>query len=204
MTKEQKRILSVTIIHQPDSDGDTSYYGEYSSQRKSKYSIDRAHTLDCAVNQEPGSDIGQDYGEPCDCDERGDQGRNEYRYFNPSFNYVDKHGDLLPDNTADEVRKYVRQDYERMEALQRGDWCFIGIKAVAEVSLTNMANDSFRPVTQIIHSPGCWGIESDQSESDFNAVEQGELADLKTQLSAIGFSKRAIAAAFRNVKHHDD
>ncbi len=53
--------------------------------------------------------------EPCDCDERGDRERNEYRYFNPSFNYVDKFGAALPENTPEEIVKYVRQDYERME-----------------------------------------------------------------------------------------
>src|SRR5208282_2725992 len=28
----------------------------------------------------------------CDCGERGDMDRNEFRFFNPSFNYVDKTG----------------------------------------------------------------------------------------------------------------
>jgi hypothetical protein len=202
MTKEQKRILSVTIIHQTDSDGYTSYYGEYSDTRSSKVSVDRQHTLTCAVNCEPGNDIGQDYGEPCDCNEGGSWNRNQYRFFNPSFNYINKSGNPTDGMTYAEARKYTHQDYERMEALQRGDWCFIGIKAVAEVHLTD--GDSFRTTTQIIRSPGCWGIESDSGQDYITEVEQEELSNLKSELSAIGFSKRAIAAAFRNVKHSDD
>jgi hypothetical protein len=38
--------------------------------------------------------------------------RREYRYFNPSDNYKGE--------PAEDIRKYVRQDYERMEAYNRG------------------------------------------------------------------------------------
>jgi len=121
--------------------------------------------------------------------------RGEYRYFNPSFNYVDEQGKALPENTPEEVRNYVRQDYERMGSLNRGDWCFIGIKAEAEV---------WNPSTQVvqrIHSGGLWGIESDSEASYFEEVEQEELSNLKDELKAYGFSTRAISKAFENVQH---
>ena len=48
----------------------------------------------------------------CDCGERGDMERGQYRYFNgPVENYKGE-------SPAD-IRKYIRQDYDRMESLNR-------------------------------------------------------------------------------------
>ena len=131
----------------------------------------------------------QDESMECDCS-GGDMERGEYRYFNPSFNYVDKSGKATDE--PENVRKYTRQDYERMESLNRGSWCHIGISAVAEV-VTNAGSMS---TVQTIHSGGLYGIESDSERSYLESVEQEELASLKSELSAIGFSKRAISKAF--------
>jgi acetolactate synthase regulatory subunit len=48
--KSKKRILSVTIQRVFDEDPDTSYLGEYSSKRKSDYTIERRHEQDCNLN----------------------------------------------------------------------------------------------------------------------------------------------------------
>lgn len=226
---ESKRILSVKISHEVDTDPDTSWLGEYASQPTSEYSIDRAHSEDCQtvsekvkaairklesaidwIDKEGCSDDQratngeaqdllqekiEELGE-CDCN-GGDMERGEYRYFNPSFNYVDKSGTALPENTPNEVRRYVRQDYERMESMNRQQWGFIGISATAEVQLNGMST------IQTIRSGGLWGIESDSGADHFAEVEGEELAALKTELHAIGFSKRAITAAFRNIEHVD-
>jgi len=64
----------------------------------------------------------------CDCDEHGDRERNESRYFNPCWeNYKGE--------SPEDIRKYIRQDYERMERLHRGGWCYLGIRAEAEILL---------------------------------------------------------------------
>ena len=63
----------------------------------------------------------------CDCN-GGDMSRHEYRYFNASFNYVTKDGKPADGLTPDEVRKYTRQDYESLERLNAGDWCYLGIR----------------------------------------------------------------------------
>jgi len=143
----------------------------------------------------------------CDCGEHGDQERNQYRYFNPSFNYVGKNGHALPDNKAEEVRKYVRQDYERMESLNAGHWCFIGIQAEAKVSVLTYAKDEkpsqYPEYAQTITSGGLWGIESDADRPYLESVESDELADLRGQLKALGFSTRAISAAFKNIERED-
>lgn len=135
----------------------------------------------------------------CDCDERGDMERHQYRYFNPSSNYVDKNGHALPDHSYDEVKKYVLQDYKRMETLNRGDWCFIGLAAEAEI-VTQARQGN--PI-QKIHSGGLWGIESDSDDSHIEETEKEELSELKNQLLALGFSKRAISTAFKNVEHKE-
>ena len=243
MPKNAKRILAVRIKHMIDESPDTSYLGEYSDHRTSEFSIDRAHSEDCAsvvpVNKEGQrilenargtvweiqqtvfadddewqaledaynmlDDLAQD-SQPCDCGEIGDMERNEYRYFNPSFNYVTKDGKLADGLTDEEVRKYVKSDYERLESLNRGDWCFIGIRAEAEIRCVYMTEgrggrDYFQ--TQKITSGGVFGFESDMSQTDFEEVESEQLADLKDQLAAIGFSKRAIATAFKTVEHKE-
>jgi hypothetical protein len=142
----------------------------------------------------------QDELAECDCDERGDMERNQYRYFNPSFNYVTKTDEPADGLTSEEVRKYVRQDYERMESLNAGNWCFVGIRAEAEIGLPR-SGDSY--LTQKLSSGGLWGIESDSENSHFESVEKDELADLRQVLKEMGFSSRAISTAIKNFERKD-
>lgn len=216
--RTSKRIHSITVKRMIDSSPDTSWLGEYSNLSDSEYSIDRKHSLDCPQNtpnieayrtlesavrylsaqlQSDGVSEGiailvqsMDEVDECTCDERGDIARNEFRYFNgPLENYKGE--------SPEDIRKYVRQDYERMESLNRGDWCFIGIRAEAEIQLTG-------GTVQRISSGGLWGVESDSEASYFSETEQDELSQLRAELEAIGFSKRTISAAFRNVEHKDN
>jgi hypothetical protein len=139
-----------------------------------------------------GCDIRENDG--CNCGEHGDMVRNEYRYFNgPIENYKGE--------SPKDIRKYVRQDYARMERLNAGDWCFIGIRAEAEYSVGESRSGY---LAQTITSGGLWGIESDSNESYFAEVEQEELSNLRIQLAGIGFSKRAIAAAFKNIEREEN
>jgi hypothetical protein len=250
----KNKILSVTIRRVVDESPDTSWMGEYSQKQTSAYSIDRAHSEDCAsvsleakkaketlehAQQTVGDlDILAQYdgtlayeklgterdaldeaynqlGEladevtECDCGETGDMERNEYRYFNPSFNYVTKDDKLAEGLTDEEVRKYVRQDYERMQSLNRGDWCFIGIRADAEIEVQVYAGcPPTKPYitnqTQEITSGGVWGYESDMSQTGFEEAESEQLADLKDQLAALGFSRRAISTAFKSIERRDN
>jgi hypothetical protein len=126
----------------------------------------------------------------CDCGERGDMGRHEFRYFNgPVENYKGE--------SPEDIRKYVRQDYDRMESLNRGDWCFIGMRAEAEVQTGS-------DVVQRITSGGLWGIESDSGREHLEETQREELAQLKTELIGLGFSRRAIATAMKNVQEKGD
>ena len=129
----------------------------------------------------------------CDCGECGDMERGELRYFNANV-------ENFKGETPDQIRQYVRRDYERMERLNRGDWCYIGIRAEAEILVPSAGTG----IVQEITSGGLWGIESDSDESYFSEVEQEELAELRTQLSGIGFSKRAISTAITNAWHENE
>jgi len=220
--KNMKRIHKITIKRIADSDPDTSYLGEYSNRAETDYAIDRKHSTDCQSQEanhrehvdqlervisylqkqdsENGSDFtynddaidilteAQDGLQECDCS-GGDMERNEYRYFNGNVeNYKGE--------SPEDIRKYILQDYERMERLHRGDWCYIGIRAEAEVSLTG-------DVLQEVSSGGLWGIESDSSKEYFAEIEADELSELRKQLTAVGFSKRAITTAVKNAMHEN-
>ena len=152
-------------------------------------------------------------GEPeCDCGGHGDMERNQYRYFNPgSVESFKADATWIPADVQDKetywreaMRNNARQDYERMESLNRGNWCFIGIRADATIAVRESINSSVDFQTaQTITSGGLYGIESDSDAPYLASVEADELSDLKTQLLALGFSKRAIAAAFKTVERKE-
>lgn len=95
------------------------------------------------------------------------------------------------------------QDYERMESLNAGNWCYIGIRAEAKVSVYH-PQEVRGTAIQTITSGGLWGIESDSEEPYLESVEKEELADLRAQLKALGFSSRAISTAFKNVEREGE
>lgn len=230
MTKSMKRIHRVVLKRMYDESPDTSWLGEYGSHIDSPYTIDRKHATDCPaqefnrqsdvlnqiervisylnsltygnLNEQECSDIqdaqdllidAQDAALECTCGERC-LVRNSYRYFNPNWqNYKGLE--------RAKIVKYCIQDFERMESLVAGNFCFIGIRAEAEVSVGRNGKPDSGYLLQEITSGGLWGIESDSDASYLSEVEQEELSELKTQLHAIGFSERAISAAFRNVEH---
>ena len=190
MTKSMKRIHKVTIKRMIDDSPDTSWLGEYGNTPQSTYAIDRAHDYDC-----PFFDNSNTEDEQCTCRQWSNGqdvywNNREYRYFNPNWeNYKGLE--------ESEIRQYCRQDFDRMESLNNQQWGFIGIRADAEYSV----NGDLR---QDVTSGGLWGIESDSGDDYFTEVEQEQLAELKSQLAGIGFSSRAIAAAFKEIEHKDE
>ena len=87
---------------------------------------------------------------------------------------------------------YTKQDYARTESLHAGNWGFIGIEARAEIVIGG--------VCQRVTSGGLWGIESDSGDDYLKEEETNQLAELRTVLYEMGFSKRAIAVAIRSVE----
>jgi hypothetical protein len=129
----------------------------------------------------------------CDCAERGDMERGEFPYFNGAVeNYKGE--------TPEKIREYVRRDYERMEHLQRGGWCYIGIRAQAKILIPSGSAS----VVQEITSGGLWGIESDSDASYLTEIDEEQLSELREQLRAVGLSTRAITAAFKDATHDSE
>lgn len=201
-----KRIHKVTILRMVDESPDTSWLGEYSNEATSEFAIDRKHAKSC-TGFWANADLPDDARE-CDCSSIG---HRQMPYFNPgSVEAFKADASWIPPTETDKrgywfqaMKKNAIADYERAEAFNAGDFYFIGIRAEAEVSLSGMAIPN--PVAGTVVSPtyliqrissgGCWGIESDAGY--FAEVEAEQLSELRSQLSAIGFGKRAISAAFK-------
>ncbi len=105
-------------------------------------------------------------------------GRGQFRYFTPAMT-----GEQTGNPDSPE------EDYQRMEAYNRGDWCMLGIWAEAEVQTHNHG------VIQRIRSGALWGVESDSGEDYLASVEQEELAALGSELEALGFKPGVISMA---------
>jgi hypothetical protein len=213
ITRESKRIVSVKVTREVDTDPDYSFLGEYSDTpddyaivATGEYKGEFVDQLPCECGhaywqharendprlQSEDFEVGQCYVDGCDCEDYDPvevQRGREYRYFNS--------GSIDKGNTDEENRKYAQQDFERMDSYNQLNWCFLGIHAKAKVQVNG-------DVVQTVRSGGLWGIESDSDDSDLTQIENEQLDELKDQLHAIGFNKRAIAAAFRNVERESD
>ena len=159
-------ITEVRVVTESDVDPDVSYIGEY-TDTASDWAI-------CRHCGEYLSLCGEEHEIP-------DKGR-EYRFFIP-YAGGEKPG-------TKEYITYGKQDFSRMESLQNGGWCFLGIVAKATVVIGG--------VCQTIRSGGLWGIESDSEDSYIESVVSEELSELGAQLSAIGLGNRAIEHAMKN------
>lgn len=153
------RIEDVKIRLEYDENPDTSWLGEYTDEM-SDWAISRKY--DAYVIDLPSDTEIPERGRSC-------------RFFLP---YA---GGEEPGTS--EYRKYGMQDYGRMEALNRGDWHFIGVIAEAVVSYPINTIGS-RRIEQFT-SGGLWGVESDSG--DYIAEEaRNQLGDLEGHLEIFG------------------
>lgn len=143
-TAKEVAVEEIRLVHAADDCPDLSDLGEYSSTPKPPNFIDRK--------------------------ERGDQGRNEFQYFNLGC------GDP----------EYLEQDYKRAEAYNKGDWYVIGIYAEAVLIING--------TQQRIRTAGLWGIESDSGDDYFAEVGQEELYTLGGILKSIGVEMEMLKA----------
>lgn len=167
-----KKILSVKVKRMMDDDPDTSFLGEYTDDLED-WNIDR-----CS----------EKYICEMDDDERIPERGREYRFFKP-YAGGEKQG-------TEEYKEYGLQDFKRMESINRGDICFMGVRAEARVQL---AGD----LVQTITSGGLWGIESDSGPKYFKEVEDEQLSELRDELRAIGFTDAKIKKAFDDREEDD-
>jgi len=202
-TRDSKRIDTVTIKRIQDDDGDLSWLGEFADTADTDYSIvafgqhegEFVKDLPCECghlesrhNDDGCTECLTPSGETCDYFDRVDVPRGrDYRYFNPE---VDS---SVTDDS--EQRTYALQDYKRARDYGQ-TWAFEGVRADARVIING--------TVQVVTSGGLYGIESDSEANYFDEVGKEQLAELKGQLHALGFSKRAISAAFRDVVNEQD
>ena len=113
--------------------------------------------------------------------------KREYNFFKP-------YASGEPEG-SENYQKYGKRDFERIESLNNGNWYFMGIIAKAEIRTGS-------GTVQVVRSGGLWGIESD-SGNYLDEIGKDELENLRLELSALGFGKRAIDKAFQNVETKD-
>ena len=149
--------VSLGVQRLDDSWADFTYIGEYKAKWEPGV-IDRA--FDEFSDRIPEDAEPKRYV-PC----------SEYRYFLP-YAGGEKPG------TADHYT-YGLQDYERMEALNRGEWEIIGLQAKAIFI-------SEQGVTQEIVSGAIFGVESDSGEQYLKELEQEQLQELRLEIEGLG------------------
>lgn len=183
-----KRIAKITIKHIIDESPDTSFIGEYTDElgpgvivRALRNFYEKLPTL---MERDTN---GRFYrkSEPYNLPLRG----REYRGFIPYAGGEEK-------GTRNYYR-YGMQDFKRMESLEHGNFCFIGIRAEAEIQTSEQGKDW---LINHISSGGLWGIESDSPESYFKEVAQQELAELEKLLLELNFTAEEIKAAFEKAE----
>ncbi len=171
--KNGKRILKIELKQMADESPDTSWMGEFSNHADTQFAIDHQ--------------------------ERSGSSRVK-QWFNPgTIEDFDPNASWIPAGTEDKreywhqaMTKNAEQDYARMCSLCAGEFEFIGIGAKAEVVVNNTC--------QMVTSGGLWGIESDSGEDYLREEEQNQLAELRTILCEMGFSKRSIATAIKEMR----
>lgn len=171
--KTMRLSLGKTTIHTyGDCDADTSWMGEYSDSAK------------------PGSIIRQtgEFIEDLPEDEPYPEKGREYRFFHP-YAAGEKIG-------SDDYRQYAKRDFDRMESLNRGQWCFIGIEVATEV-LTDIG------ISDIIRE-SLWGIESDSDQEYLDAEILNLKTEIRHRLQKLGFSKKEIDASLNNAEEIED
>lgn len=82
---------------------------------------------------------------------------------------------------------YEREDQERLDAFHRGEWHLGGVYAEAELVVAG--------TTQVVRTPGVWGIESDSERSFFTETAKEQFDELVDILAELGVPKSRIQQA---------
>ena len=156
------KIEAIYIDAVYDEDPDTSCIGQYFDNPEDDYI--------CRCCGEYLCNVGEDHEIP-------PRGR-EYRFFKP-YAGGEKEG-------TEEYYKYGKQDFERMEGLQRGDWHHVGIVAKATILIPCLDGDSYR--NEDLCSAGLWGIESDCDEASLKEISDDQIQELRDYLESWGIN----------------
>lgn len=105
---------------------------------------------------------------------------------NPDLSYLEQ--DFKEDKsiTEKERQKMVKQNKERLDAYNNGQWCAIGIFARANIEIPLPRDESGNRIIQEIRSGGLWGIESDSPREYIEEIEKEQVEELKDILKSLG------------------
>jgi len=163
---KKPRIESIVIQQILDECPDTSHLGEFTGRNQDGDDLKRGSVFE----HDKGNNRTLDYFVPMMSVEEHRKGLVKMGYSK---------------GQAEEMsRSYCKADYERILALDRGDFCYIGIKAKAVVSIP-IPNNPGCVRLETLTSGGLWGVESDSGDY-LDEVAQEELNDLKSHLKAFG------------------
>jgi hypothetical protein len=98
---------------------------------------------------------------------------------------------VLPDEDPDPSYLDQERFEERREAYERGDFHFVGVRAVADIEVGG--------VNQEIASGGLWGIESDSGDDYFATVAKDEYDQLVDILGDLGV--KHVPSLDKKVRH---
>ena len=140
---KKPRIESIVIRQILDECPDTSHLGEFTGIHPGGNALKRGSVFE----HDKGNNRTLDFFVPMMSVEEHRQGLVKIGYSK---------------GVAEELaRSYCKADYERMLALDRGEWCYLGIMAKAVVSIP--CNGNSRRL-ETLTSGGLWGIESDSGD----------------------------------------
>lgn len=161
---------------------DLSYLGEFG----------KAYKLG-AIEHDPGDSLSYNYFYPCNHVPH-DPNNWDHVSEKDKKEVIAKHGSL---ENAD--KQYAQEDYERMLAYGKGDWCSTGIQATAIISMTKDGNPL---LSSEMKSAGVYGVESDMDSDDPHAIELigDEISNLTQSLHDLGFKDEYINSVPREIQ----
>lgn len=166
-----KRLDHITIEILNDDHADTSYLGEYTDDLEPGVIIRATRTFyeDMTEDEHDAIPFNPRWAE--------DRGFRPYAGGEPVG--------------TDAYRANGLQDFERMERLNRGDWCYTGIRATAHFRISQGAGCW---IEHNISTPGLWGVESDCGKDYLAEIAAEECAQLRSDLIELGFPAGVIDA----------
>lgn len=204
------RILAVRIVREVDTDPDTSYLGKYTDTaeenavvratgefvrdiRRREAIIDKAHFLADQAGWNDDTKRRNYFEDKAERLENKWEDANEIPYRCGEYRFfVPYASGEAPGTKA--WRTYAKQDFDRMERLCNGEWCYLYIRAHADVCFTGS------DVVQTLTSGGLGGVESDSDDLYLAGVESEEKDALRDILAAAAFPQEDITEAFENVE----
>ena len=219
--QEKKRILSIKVKQLTDTDPDTSFLGEYTNRPDGDYSIDRKHSLDCALNNPQTSKPVIDQLKRVlsylnkRSSETGNNSADPYYWgFADAKDIITDAQDAVMVCTCEESGDWSHKELQFFST--SGNYAGEPLADIVEytkqdytrmeaynngdwdfIGIQAQADVIISGVCQSITSGGLWGIESDSDKSYLQSIEADELTNLRAVLYEMGFSKRAIAAAIK-------